>query len=110
LLTKFAACVQKFVKPAAMNARSMITTIAKNVPKPALNAQKNAGKWLHKSGEPAIRAGSFSVEGGSAINETLGICIARNSSWKTETVKAGAPHCPKTSYNPKTVKAGSLPN
>ncbi|MGV2938617.1 hypothetical protein AB5I83_03425 [Mesobacillus sp. LC4] len=37
--------MQKFVKPAAMNASSMITTTAKNVPKPALNVRKNAGKW-----------------------------------------------------------------
>jgi hypothetical protein len=33
------------VKLAAMNAKSMTMTIAKNVPKPASNAQKNAGKW-----------------------------------------------------------------
>jgi len=36
------------VKLAAMNAKSMTMIIAKNVPKPALNAQKNAGKWHPK--------------------------------------------------------------
>ncbi|AIQ76608.1 hypothetical protein BSK66_09755 [Paenibacillus odorifer] len=45
---KFVWLVQKLVKPAATNAKSMIMNIASNVQKLVLLVQKFAVKWRHK--------------------------------------------------------------